>query len=171
MKRTVAVLFGMIALAATIMAQGSTRGPLEGVWKIAEEVVTGSNASTTTSPQPSLFIFTRTHYSMLRVASAKPRILFKGTDPTTDEKIAAYDTFTANTGTYEISGTTLTVRPIVAKSPNFMAGGFDKYQFRIEGNTLWLTSLSTDINTRVGDRLVPGAGPASETRRKLIRVE
>lgn len=171
MKRTVTALFVAIALATTVMAQGGARGPLEGVWKVTEEVVTGANASSTTSPQPSLFIFTRTHYSMLRVASAHPRTLFKAMDPTNEEKIAAYDTFTANSGTYEVAGTTLTVRPIVAKNPNFMAGGFDKYQFRVDGDTLSLTSTSTDINMRVGDRLVPGSGPVSETRRKLIRVE
>ena len=171
MKRTVTVLFVVIALATTVMAQGRARGPLEGVWKVTEEVVTGANASSTTSPQPSLFIFTRTHYSMLRVASAQPRTLFKAMDPTNEERTAAYDTFTANSGTYEVTGTTLTVRPIVAKNPNFMAGGFDKYQFRVDGDTLSLTSKSTDISMRVGDRLVPGSGPVSETRRKLIRVE
>ena len=171
MKRTVSALLVAIALPTTVMAQGGARGPLEGVWKVTEEVVTGANATSTTSPQPSLFIFTRTHYSMLRVASAQPRALFTAMDPTNEEKIGAYDTFTANSGTYEATGTTLTVRPIVAKSPNFMAGGFDKYQFRVDGDTLTLTSKSTDINVRVGDRLVPGSGSVSETRRKLIRVE
>lgn len=171
MKRTVTVLFVAIVLATTVMAQGAARGPLEGVWKVAEEVVTGANASSTTSPQASLFIFTRTHYSMLRVASAQPRVLFKAVDPTIEEKIAAYDTFVANSGTYEVTGTTVTTRPMVAKSPNFMAGGSDKYQFRVDGKTLWLTSKSTDISFRVGDRLVPGSGPVSETRRKLIRLE
>lgn len=171
MKRAVTVLFIAIALATIVMAQGGARGPLEGVWKVTEEVVTGASASSTANPQPGLFIFTRTHYSMLRVARTQPRALFKAVDPTNEEKIAAYDTFTANSGTYEVTGTTLTTRPMVAKNPNFMAGGFDKYQFRVDGNTLWLTSKSTDINMRLADRLVPGSGPVSETRRKLIRVE
>ena len=157
MKRTVTVVFVAVALATTVMAQGGARGPQEGVWKVTEEVVTGAKASSTTSPQPSLFIFTPTHYSMLRVDSAQPRALFsKVMDPTNEEKIAAYDTFTANSGTYEVAGTTLTVRPIVAKNPNFMAGGFVKYEFRVDGNILWLTSLT---------------GPETGTRRKLIRVE
>jgi len=171
MKRTVTAMFVAIALATTVMAQGEARGPLEGVWKVTEEVVTGADASSTTSPQPSLFIFTRTHYSMLRVASSQPRALFKAMDPTSEEKIATFDTFIANSGTYDVAGTTLTVRPIVAKNPNFMAGGSDKYQFRVDGNTLWLTSKSTDLNIRVGDRVVPVSGAVNETRRKLIRVE
>lgn len=171
MRRTVAVLFAAIALPNTVMAQGEARGPLEGVWKITEEVVTGANASSTTNPQPSLFIFTRTHYSMLRVASAQPRALFAAVEPTDEEKVMAYDTFTANSGTYEVAGTTLTVHPIVAKNPNFMAGGFDTYEFRVDGDTLSLTSKSTDISTRLGDQLVQGSGPVSETRRTLIRVE
>jgi hypothetical protein len=42
----------------------------------------------------------------------------------------------------------------------------------VDGNTLWLTSKSTDLNIRVGDRVVPvSPGTVSETRRKLIRVE
>jgi hypothetical protein len=52
-----------------------------------------------------------------------------------------------------------------------MAGGFDKYQFRVEGTTLTLTSQSTDLNVRIGNRVTPASGPASETRVKLVRVE
>ena len=70
-----------------------------------------------------------------------------------------------------MTGSSLTTRPILARYPNFMAGGFDKYQFRIEGNTLWLTEKSADLNTRVGQQIVASSAPASETRLKLVRVE
>lgn len=52
-----------------------------------------------------------------------------------------------------------------------MAGGFDKYQFRIEGNTLTLINTSSDLHLRKGDRVVPSSAPVSETRLKLVRVE
>jgi hypothetical protein len=117
-----------------------------------------------------LFIFTRGHYSFLRVLGAQPRVLFKGPNPTEQEKLAAYDSFTANSGTYDVTGTTLTVRPIIAKIPNYMAGGYEKYQFRISADTLWLTTRPSDFNARIGDRIVPGSGPGGETR-KLVRVE
>jgi hypothetical protein len=107
----------------------------------------------------------------MRVPGNQPRSLFKGEDPTNEEKIAAYDSFVANSGTYEVTGATLTLHPMVARSPNFMAGGVAKYQLRIEETTLWLTQKNTDLSLRIGDRVAPSSGPASETRLKLTRVE
>jgi hypothetical protein len=171
MKRTATTVFVATALGTTLMAQSVARGPLEGVWKASEIVATGANPSTTPSPQPSVYLFTRTHYGILRVAGAEPRALFKAPRPTDEEKIAAYDTFVATSGTYELSGTTLTLRPIVAKNPNLMAGGSETFQLRLEGDTLWLTLKSTDVRMRVGDRIQPASGPLTETRFRLARIE
>jgi Lipocalin-like domain len=166
--RAVFLAFLTVSLAS---AQSGAKKPIEGVWKVTETVVTGANASNNASAQPSLIIFAQQHYSMMYVPGSKPRALYKAQEPTNDEKIAAFDSLVANTGTYEISGSTLTIHPIVARNPNFMAGGFDKYQFRIDGTTLTLTEKSTDLNVRIGNRVVPESGPASETRFKLVRVE
>src|SRR5712692_5501730 len=171
MSRTLKTLITLIAFSTVLAAQTAPKKPLEGVWKVVESVVTGANASTNANPQPSLFIFAKTHYSMMLVPGNQPRALFKAQEPTNEEKIPAFDSFIANTGTYEVTGSTLTIRPIVARYPNFMAGGFEKYQFRIEGNTLWLTDKSTDLNSRIGERVVPSSAPVSETRLKLVRVE
>ena len=156
---------------AMLGAQSPARKPMEGAWKVVEVVVTGAEAENNPSPQPGLCIFGQRHYSMFRVPGAKPRTLYKGEEPTSEEKVKAFDSFIANTGTYEVSGSTITIRPIVARSPNFMAGGFSKYQFRVEGSNLWLTEKSTDLNTRIGQQVVPLSRPASETRLKLVRVE
>jgi hypothetical protein len=161
----------MIVCGAVLGAQGTTRQPIEGVWKVNEMVVTGADASTVSNAQPSLFIFAKTHYSMMYVPGNKPRALSKAEDATTEEKLAAYDSFVANTGTYEVSGSALTIQPIVARNPNFMASGFDKYQFRIDGNTLSLTEKSTDLNLRIGQRVMPSKGAISEIRMKLVRLE
>ncbi len=171
MSRVMKVFAIMVACGVTLGAQGSVRQPIEGVWKVTEIVVTGADASTISNPQPSLFIFARSHYSMMYVSDNRPRAVYKAENPTRDEKLAAFDSFIANTGTYEVAGSTLTIHPIVARNPNYMAGGFDKYQFRLEGNTLSLTEKSTDLNARVGQRIVPSTAPASETRLKLVRVE
>jgi hypothetical protein len=152
-------------------AQSGARGPLEGAWKVAEIVVTGAGASNTPNPQPGLFIFTRTHYSLMWAPGNQPRPLFKAEEPTNAEKTVAFDSFVGNTGTYEASGTTLTIRPMVARFPNCMGGAFMRYQFRVEGNTLTLTQKSTDVNCLIGQRAVPSSAPASETRWKLTRVE
>jgi hypothetical protein len=106
------------------------------------------------------------------VGSRKPTAQFvQGRGPHKRGKIAAYDSFVANSGTYEVAGATLTLHPMVARSPNFMAGGVSKFQLRIEGTTLWLTQKNTDLSLLTGDRVAPSSGPASETRLKLSRVE
>lgn len=171
MFRILTSLTLLLLCATAVLAQSSRRKPIEGVWRVTEVVVTGADASTEANPQPGLIIFTRKHYSVMRVPGNQPRTLFKGEDPTNEEKIAAYDSFIANTGTYEVAGAILTLHPMVARSPNFMAGGVAKNEFRIEGTTLWLIQKNTDISARIGDRVAPLSGPASETRVKLTRVE
>jgi hypothetical protein len=171
MTRTLKVLLLVTMLATMLAAQSSSRGPLEGAWKVAEIVVTGADASNTPNPQPGLSIFTRTHYSFLWVPGNQPRTLFRAEDPSNEEKIMAFDSFVGNTGTYEVSGTTLTIRPMVARFPNCMGGAFMRYQFRVDGNTLSLTQKSADVNCRIDQRAVPSSAPASETRWKLTRVE
>src|SRR5712691_4969992 len=162
----------LLVLCTTVVsAQSSTKKPIEGTWKVTEIVVTGADASNVTNPQPGLIIFAQKHYSAMWVSGNQPRSLFKGKDPTDQEKIAAYDSFVANSGTYEVAGATLTLHPMVARSPNFIAGGVSKFQLRIEGTTLWLTQKYTDVSIRTGNRGAPSSGPDSETRLKLIRVE
>ena len=171
MFRILKSLMLLVLCTTVVSAQSSTKKPIEGAWKVTEIVVTGANASNVPNPQPGLIIFAQKHYSAMWVPGNQPRSLFKGEDPTDQEKIAAYDSFVANSGTYEVAGTTLTLHPMVARSPNFMAGGVSKYELRIEGTTLWLTQKNTDLSLRTGDRVAPSSGPASETRLKLTRVE
>ena len=174
MRHAIRLLVITVLCGAVLNAQWAARAAkqsIEGVWKVSEIVVTGAGASTISSPQPGLFIFTRSHYSIMYVPGGKPRTLKKAEAATTDEKVAAFDSFLANAGAYELAGSTLTIRPIVARDPNYMVGGFNKYQFRIDGNTLTLTNKSTDLNMRFGEQVVPSKAPASETRIKLARLE
>lgn len=156
--------------AASSGAPASAASPVEGVWRIAEVTVTGANPSTTVDP-PSVIIFAKTHYSMMRVNGGAERALFKAVVPESEEKIAAYDSFIANTGTYELNGMTLTVRPTVAKHPNYMSGGYDTYEIRTSGDTLWLAGRDVNIRFRMGDSLVADSNPVNETTLKLVRVE
>ena len=150
------------------LAQGGATGPsVDGVWKVAEIVTTGADAATNASPQPSLIIFARGHYSYLSVDGTAPRPTFadpKDPDKLTDaEKIARYEqwrSFTAQAGTYQIKGTTMTRRPLVAKNLAVMTTNPPIVQeFKLEGNTFWLIRKSA------------AGQPASETRTKLTRVQ
>lgn len=114
------------ASSPTAEQTGTGAGPLVRVWREAEIVVTGANASTIQNPQPSLYIFTPTHCGMMGTLGDRPRELYKALDATNEEKIAAYNSFWGNAGTYEITGDTVTIRPIIARMPNFMAGGLQK---------------------------------------------
>ena len=61
--------------------------------------------------------------------------------------------------TYEVRGSTLTRRPIVAKNVNVTTNPPTTGEFQIQGNTLVLTNKSA------------AGQPASETRLTLTRVE
>jgi hypothetical protein len=149
-------------------AQTSSAAPsLQGVWKIVEVVTTGVNAATINNPQPNLVILTKGHYSHLMVQGDRPRPQFApAKDPknlTDAEKIARYEQwnpFTANAGTYEVKGTTLIRRPLVAKNETVMAKNSSlESEFTLEGNTLRVTTKAA------------AGQPAGETRIKLTRVE
>lgn len=162
-----AVLLTAFVLVSAVVSAQTTTSPIDGVWKIAEVVTTGANAATVASPQPSLLIFARGHYSWVSVGGTAPRTQSAAAkDPAKladAEKVARYDEWsplTANAGTFETKGTTLTRRLQVAKNVGAMNAKTPTVQeFKIEGNTLWLVQKS------------PAGQPASETRTKLTRVQ
>jgi hypothetical protein len=160
------LVFALCLLPATVIAQTTS---VEGVWKIAERIVPGTHPRakgvtiTNTSP-PSLIIFTRGYYSQVYLGSAESRATFaRAKDPknlTDAEKLVRFEQWSplfANAGTYEIKGSTLTMRPIVAKNANLMNGSH-AVEFKLEGpNTLWLIPTAEES--------------AIEPRIKLTRVE
>lgn len=163
-----ALLLSLVVLVpSAVSAQATAASPIDGVWKIAEVVTTGANAATNANPQQSLIIFARGHYSWiningstLRTQSLAPKDPAKLTDA---EKLARYEEWsplTAQSGTFETKGSTLTRRALVAKNVGAMNPKNSNVQeFKLEGNTLWLTSRSA------------AGQPASETRTKFTRVQ
>ncbi len=74
-------------------------------------------------------------------------------EPTDAEVLTAYGSFIANSGTYEVSGSTIVTRPIVAKTPNVMAGGSLSYRYIVEGDALWLSPnlpWAPDVEVSIG---------------------
>lgn len=136
----------MAALAILLIVESAAaQGKLEGVWKKTVVTVTGPNAQTIPHPQPNVVIFTKKHFSFTEVEGEKPRPdqpLEKATDV---QKVAAWEPFSAQAGIYEIKGTTVTLRDLVTKDPeNMKPGNFETYDFKIEGNTLLLTSKASE---------------------------
>jgi Lipocalin-like domain len=162
MKKTACVAFTLVLVSAVAFGQ-SKSSPLTGAWRVTQVQRTGPNAGTVNNPQPGLYLFTGNHYSIQSVNSDKPRpTLPQDTAKSTGAELnATWGPFTANTGTYEIQGNTLTTHPIVAKNPNVMAPGTaNTYSFKIEGKTLTLTAVKNTL------------GPVTNpTTLKLTRVE
>jgi hypothetical protein len=148
------MLVGNALLLLTVATPGAQKPlSIEGVWKIAERTVPGGNArangvaQTQNSPRPNLLIFTKGYYSELIEMGVSPRPqVAPPANPqrvTDAEKIAFYDQwrpFTANAGTYEISGSVLNRHPIVAKNLDVMNRGTNvPFQLRFEGpDIVWL---------------------------------
>ena len=167
MKSKIGVIVAMLVVVGWALASAQSPS-LQGAWRVSEIVVTGANASTNTSPQPGLYVFTKQHYSIVTVnGTASRKDVSPAKDPaklTDAEKIARYEmwnSFTANSGTYEVKGTMLTTKPMVAKNAGVMttqATGQPR-EFKIDGKTLTLIQKSA------------AGQPVSETRTKLTRVE
>jgi len=162
----IGVIVAVVMVASVVLIRAQTASSLQGVWRVTEIVVTGANAKTNKTPQPGLYIFTKLHYSIVSVSGTAPRADYgapkdsaKLTDAEKIVRFEAWDAVTANSGTYQVSGTTVTTQPLVAKSPSVMAGPPATWDFRIEGKTLTLTQKSA------------AGPPASETRVMLMRVE
>ena len=124
----------------------STAQSLVGAWTLEERVVTGGpNAGTLTASQPSLRIFTETHFSRMYVWPVnEPRPRREVGDSLSDaERLASLGSVRANTGSYELSGSTLTEHRVVAMSPVAMTAP-GTFEVRLEGDSLWLTSQNPD---------------------------
>ena len=141
--RRAALAVGMAVLWAPAGLEGQSAPPgLQGAWRVAEVTIGGRIL---TSPQPGLLLFSGTHYSYTFVTSEEPRPDLPAGAVTPEMLATVWNPFTANAGTFEVSGTTMTRRPIVAKSPAAMApGAFNEYTFQLSADTLWTTPTRTE---------------------------
>ena len=136
-------LASVVTIAACGQATAPTEpaaptNPLHGVWSMSKMTPAGG-AATIDPSQPGLFIFTERHYSSVySLGSEARRRSATSFNPTPEEKVAQYDTIIVNTGTYDVRGPTITFRPLVARSPEFI-GGQSTMDFQIDGDVLTLT--------------------------------
>ena len=127
--------------------------PLVGAWSVTDysAVDADGTEANVAGPQPSLYLFLEGYYSIMFVSEdgsltprSEARQLYADeawppeTPPTDADKVAAYDSFIANSGSYEVSESSLTMDPIVAKDPNFMANGSVTFGYEVDGDTLVL---------------------------------
>ncbi len=139
----VALTLGVVAITACgdqAAQEEVSANPLLGVWSMT--AITADDGTMIEPSQSGLFIFTEDHYSAVYSLGADPRPLSATAfAPTSDEMVAQYQTIIVNTGTYDVSGSTITYRPMVAKSAGFV-GGHSTMDYAIDGNTLTLNTTS-----------------------------
>jgi hypothetical protein len=168
---SVVLTAGMFATSALPQQEGrtvarehtpTTSPGIVGVWKVSELLsrAPGENWSNA-SPQLTLYIFSKRHYSYMFTAGGGPRSLFAGdpNKPTDAEMVTAYKTFVAATGTYVLSGPTLTLTAKITKNPNEMTGKPLIYKVELNGDELRMTITN------------PPFSPGRERRIVLTRVE
>lgn len=117
---------------------------LQGAWQVMQ---LGDDDAPRPGPEwwtpPGLLLFAGNHYSYTLVTRPRPEMP-QGL-ASAEDLLEVWNPVTANAGTFEISGDTLTRRPMVAKSPNAMgAGVFNRYTFRLSADTLWITTVGTE---------------------------
>ena len=149
--RAIAAAFVLVCTSTTPLL-----GPAElnGAWKMAEASGYTAEGEWESNPvQPGLYIFQDGYYSIMYVRGSEARPLM-AEDATrvsiTDEQMRSiFMPFVANSGTYEVDGSTLVTKPMVALWPNFMEGGEATYTYGVEGNDLHLSAKGEDWEWKI----------------------
>ena len=163
MKRLLLAALGVSLLTGQETAAQSTRGSIQGVWRVVEATIPGPTPRTIAfGDRPTLTIITARHYSRVEIQADGPRPVVDAAKATADELRAAWGPVVAEAGTYEVTPDGLvTMRPIASKNPAVMGPGvFITYSYKLEGDTLTLTQQRNQNG--------PFANPFSL---RLVRVE
>ncbi len=132
---------------------------LLGAWLIVETTrTTPDSAWMNENPQPGLYIFTDRHFSIMLIPGDSPRTnLFPNAPP--EQRLAAFEDFIADAGSYEATDTLLTMRNVIAKVPDVMnSGAGGPYRYWLDGDTLTLSFTA-------------GWAAGGETIYRLVRLE
>src|SRR5687768_14647245 len=117
-----------------------------GAWRLDEVKTTGADEKTAKFTQPNLYLFTKGHFSIIRIEGDKPRSTDSWTTMTPEQVIDTFiKQFTASGGTYDMKGNTLTMKTTIAKNPGFMArANWISYTVKLNGPTMTLTAAATN---------------------------
>ena len=142
---TITVFLASLFLTTLALAQDS----LEGAWQTTEVMVTGGSEEDTTDTDPNLsvLLFSAGHYSMMRNAGDRPDPVPEGQTPTDEQRLAAFEAFRAQSGTYEVSGSKIMLHAMLNRNPGNV-GNTNEVEYQIEGDKL-MTTLPPNDEGRV----------------------
>ncbi len=166
--RSFLALLALLSLTACAEPVAEVAGPLEGVWRLEEVRNVDAQGEAVDVPvRASLVIFGQQHYSFIwRIGGEANPPFPERWSPTDDEKVDSFNTLRGNSGTYELSDSTLTLRPIVARGD--VMGGHEAGEFRILADTVWLTLVALVSADDVPHPFFAGGGRVDL---KLVRIE
>ena len=128
----ISVFLSGLFLATSAQGQGS----LVGAWQLQERVVSGGpNEGTNTDPDLHVNLFTDRHYSVMRNAGDRPDPVPEGQTPTDKDRLAAFATFRADMGTYELAGSKIIFHNMLSRDPEAV-GETSEFEYRFEGDKL-----------------------------------
>jgi hypothetical protein len=119
---------------------------VEGAWRLEEVKMDGPEGKASRFRNPNIYLFTKGHFSIIRIEGDKPRSMDNWTTMSQEQLVDTFiKQFTASGGTYEMKGDTLTMKTTIAKSPGFMArANWIAYSAKIDGQTMTLTGTATN---------------------------
>jgi hypothetical protein len=134
----------ILALSGVAAAQ-----KVAGAWRLDEIKTTGTDVKSVRFSQPNMYLFTKGHFSIIRIEGDKSRSTDDWGTMTREQVIDTYiKQFSASGGTYEMKGNTLTMKTTIAKNPGFMArANWISYTVAIKGQTMTLTGTATNEGT------------------------
>ena len=128
--------------------------PIDGAWVVSS--LQSPEGESIEPAGPSQFIFSDGRYSAIYTVDVVERPRSAATfAPTDEEKVAQYNTLIVNSGTFEIDSNRVIMRPMVAKSPEFI-GGRSIWEYSINGSTL--TGTIIELGAANGQAPADGTG-------------
>jgi hypothetical protein len=151
-------------LALTLGSNGlhsQPSNPLVGAWRVAE--IVSPSGDKNSNPQPTIYIFTRRHYSHVSVTSAQPRPNYTGPNVSDAQRVEMWQSFSATAGIYDFNANEFTIRPTVAKNPGFMdPGSFTTFELTTESKDIWIRATKANTGS---------ISPTNANRVRLVRLE
>lgn len=137
----------VLGISVMLMLSGFAAGQtVAGAWRLDEVKAGGTDGKASRFSNPNIYLFTKGHFSIIRVEGDKPRSTHSWTTMTPEQVVDTYiKQFTASGGTYEMKGSTLTMKTTIAKNPNIMTrGDWISYTVAVNGQTMTLTATATN---------------------------
>ena len=143
--------------------------PLHGAWRGLDiQTVSAGGGVTEVDMQENLLLFTEGYYTIAYGSGDERFPLFAERWAAADEeKVARIDSIVVNGGTYDVTGSTLVMRPQFAIAPGFV-NGRSEYEYEISGDALTLT-LTNVVSS--DDIQLPAFADGGRTIYRLARLE